>query len=120
MIDQFVLKGGKLLVFIDPNSETESFTPDANQINKSENNSYLNILLEKWGVRMIDDKVVGDLLSARRVEIGSSDQPSVTDYLAWLDIKKENMDEKHQVTSKVQRLTFATAGAILRNENTMR
>ena len=27
-IDQFVLRGGKLLIFIDPNSETESFSPD--------------------------------------------------------------------------------------------
>ena len=38
MIDQFVLKGGKLLVFIDPNSETEGFSPNTNQTNKNDNN----------------------------------------------------------------------------------
>ena len=64
----------------------------------------------------MENKVVGDLLSARRVEIGSSDQPSVTDYIAWLDIKKDHMDYKHQVTSKIQRLTFATAGYLKNNE----
>ena len=117
MVDQFVLRGGKLLVFIDPNSETEDFSPDANQINKSDsNNSNLNELLDKWGVEMVENKIVGDLLSARRIEIGDSNQPSVTDYLAWLDIKKDHMDETHQVTSKVQRLTFATSG-FLKNNN---
>ena len=115
MIDQFVLRGGKLLVFIDPNSETESFSPDADQINGS-NSSYLSELLEKWGVELVENKVVGDLLSARRVEIGASDQPSVTDYLAWLDIKKDHMDDTHQATSKVQRLTFATSGFLKNNK----
>ena len=115
MIDQFVLRGGKLLVFIDPNSETESFSPDADQI-KGSNSSNLSELLEKWGVELAENKVVGDLLSARRVEIGASDQPSVTDYLAWLDIKKDHMDDTHQVTSKVQRLTFATSGFLKNNK----
>ena len=115
MIDQFVLRGGKLLVFIDPNSETESFSPDADQINGS-NSSNLSELLDKWGVELAENKVVGDLLSARRVEIGASDQPSVTDYLAWLDIKKDHMDDTHQVTSKVQRLTFATSGFLKNNK----
>ena len=116
IIDQFVLKGGKLLVFIDPNSETESFSPNTNQTKESNNNSNLKELLDKWGVELVENKVVGDLLSARRVEIGASDQPSVTDYLAWLDIKKDHMDDTHQVTSKVQRLTFATSGFLKNNE----
>ena len=116
MIDQFVLKGGKLLVFIDPNSESESFSPEANQSSDDKNSSSLSELLDRWGVKLVEDKIVGDLLSARRVEIGTSDQPSVTDYLAWLDIKKDHMDSSHQVTSKVQRLTFATSG-FLENSN---
>ena len=116
MIDQFVLKGGKLLVFIDPNSETESFSPNTNQAKESDNNSNLNELLDKWGVELVENKVVGDLLSARRVQIGESDQPSVTDYIAWLDIKKDHMDDTHQATSKVQRLTFATSGFLKNNE----
>ena len=116
-IDQFVLKGGKLLVFIDPNSETESISPNNNQgQDESGNNSNLKDLLDKWGVELVENKVVGDLLSARRVQIGESDQPSVTDYIAWLDIKKDHMDDSHQATSKVQRLTFATPGFLKNNQ----
>ncbi|PPR33064.1 MAG: hypothetical protein CFH27_00753 [Alphaproteobacteria bacterium MarineAlpha6_Bin5] len=116
LIDQFVLNGGKLFVLVDPNSETEAFTPDANPASQTNNSSDLKVLLENWGIDLVENKVVGDLLSARRVEIGSSDQPSVTDYIAWLDIKKDHMDDKHQVTSKIQRLTFATAGYLKNNE----
>ena len=39
------------------------------------------------------------------------------DYLAWLDIKKDHMDDTHQVTSEVQRLTFATSGFLKNNGN---
>ena len=117
MIDQFVLRGGKLLVFIDPNSETENLSPNKNQAEENSNSSNLNELLNKWGIELVENKVVGDLLSARRVEIGASDQPSVTDYLAWLDIKKDHMDDTHQVTSEVQRLTFATSGFLKNNGN---
>ena len=117
MIDQFVLRGGKILVFVDPNSETEGFSPNQNQPTSGDNSSNLSQLLNKWGVELVENKVVGDLLSARRVEIGSSDQPSVTDYLAWLDIKKDHMDSEHQITSKVQRLTLATSGFLKNNNN---
>ena len=96
--------------------ETETFSPNTNQIKETDNNSNLNELLDKWGVEMVENKVVGDLLSARRVQIGSSEQPSVTDYLAWLDIKKDHMDDTHQAISKVQRLTFATSGFLKYNE----
>ena len=116
-IDQFVLKGGKLLVFVDPNSETESFSPNNNPVQKENGNSSdLKELLDKWGLELVQDKVVGDLLSARRVQIGESDQPSVTDYIAWIDIKKDHMDDSHQSTSKVQRLTFATSGFLKNNK----
>ena len=116
-IDQFVLKGGKLLVFVDPNSETESFSPNNNPAQKENGNSSdLKELLDKWGLELVQDKVVGDLLSARRVQIGESDQPSVTDYIAWIDIKKDHMDDSHQATSKVQRLTFATSGFLKNNK----
>ena len=57
-IDQFVLKGGKLLVFIDPNSETESFSPNTGQTKESNNNSNLKELLDKWGVELVENKVV--------------------------------------------------------------
>ena len=69
MIDQFVLRGGKILVFVDPNSETEGFSPNQNQPTSGDNSSNLSQLLNKWGVELVENKVVGDLLSAIRLEI---------------------------------------------------
>ena len=120
MIDQFVMRGGKLLIFLDPNSETEQFSSNQqDQGDKSVNESFLKELLDKWGVELEENNVVADLLSARRVSIGSEDQPTVTDYIAWLDIKKDNIDSDHQATSKVQNLTFATAGILKKNDKNL-
>jgi len=117
MFDQFVLRGGKLLIFLDPNAEVERFRTEQQQstsVSKN-NSSTLKELLDRWGVELVEDKVVGDLLSARRVSIGTDAQPSVTDYIAWLDIKSEYIDSSHQATSKVKNLTFATAGILKHN-----
>ena len=117
MFDQFVLRGGKLLIFLDPNAEVERFRTEQQQstsVSKN-NSSTLKELLDRWGVELVEDKVVGDLLSARRVSIGTDAQPSVTDYIAWLDIKSEYIDSSHQATSKVRNLTFATAGILKHN-----
>ena len=117
MFDQFVLRGGKLLIFLDPNAEVERFRTEQQQstsVSKN-NSSNLKELLDRWGVELVEDKVVGDLLSARRVSIGTDAQPSVTDYIAWLDIKSEYIDSSHQATSKVKNLTFATAGILKHN-----
>ena len=117
MFDQFVLRGGKLLIFLDPNAEVERFRTEQQQstsVSKN-NSSTLKELLDTWGVELLEDNVVGDLLSARRVSIGTDAQPSVTDYIAWLDIKSEYIDSSHQATSKVKNLTFATAGILKHN-----
>ena len=119
MLDQFVLKGGKLLIFLDPNAEVEQFRTDSEQPTGSDSkstSSTLKELLHNWGIDLVEDKVVGDLLSARRVSIGTDTQPSVTDYIAWLDVKNDNIDNEHQALSEVRNLTFATAG-ILKNNN---
>ena len=117
MFDQFVLRGGKLLIFLDPNAEVERFRTEQQQSTSvsRNNSSTLKELLDRWGVELVEDKVVGDLLSARRVSIGTDAQPSVTDYIAWLDIKSEYIDSSHQATSKVRNLTFATAGILKHN-----
>ena len=117
MFDQFVLRGGKLLIFLDPNAEVERFRTEQQQSTSvsRNNSSTLKELLDRWGVELVEDKVVGDLLSARRVSIGTDAQPSVTDYIAWLDIKSEYIDSSHQATSKVKNLTFATAGILKHN-----
>src|SRR5581483_7953942 len=76
-IDQFVLKGGKALVFVDPYSETTAFRTQAMMMRgmppsgASSPTSDLEPLFAKWGIKMDADSVVGDRRLARRVNAGS-------------------------------------------------
>src|ERR1700730_5644756 len=66
-IDQFVLKGGKALVFVDPHSETQA--AHANPMNPSPAGTASNLdkLFAAWGVDMAPGKVAGGRRTERRV-----------------------------------------------------
>lgn len=67
-IDQFVLRGGKAMVFVDPMAEHDEAAPDPERPGVLPRlDSNLAELFEKWGVKLATDKVVGDPQSAVRV-----------------------------------------------------
>ena len=68
-IDQFVLGGGKALVFVDPHSETQA--AQANHMNQpgAPSTSDLALLFKSWGFEMLPKVVAGDRRDAQQVEI---------------------------------------------------
>jgi ABC-type uncharacterized transport system involved in gliding motility auxiliary subunit len=117
-IDQFVLKGGKALVFVDPYSETTAFRAQAAMMRgmppsgASNPTSDLEPMFAKWGVKMDAESVVGDRRLARRVNAGGSSRMQAADYLAWIGVPAENVNRTDPVTADLQRLNFATAGIL--------
>jgi ABC-type uncharacterized transport system involved in gliding motility auxiliary subunit len=117
-IDQFVLKGGKALVFVDPYSETTAFRAQAAMMRgmppsgASNPTSDLEPMFAKWGVKMDAQSVVGDRRLARRVNAGGSSRMQAADYLAWIGVPAENVNRTDPVTADLQRLNFATAGIL--------
>lgn len=105
-IDQFVLKGGHALVFADPLSES---LPGHGMDSKS---PAAESLLASWGVKLVPDKVVGDLGAALQVAVGGSSSSRVVVYPPWLSLDKDQMNGKEIVTSQLKRLTMATPGAL--------
>ncbi|MFB3149795.1 MAG: GldG family protein [Alphaproteobacteria bacterium] len=108
-IDQFVLGGGRALVFVDPNAESEGMrgrrfgAPGGSEFNR---------ILEAWGVRLVEDKVAGDLDTARRVNINQRGRVDVVDYVLWLSLAPGNFDTGDVVTGDVNRLNVATPGIL--------
>ena len=117
-IDQYVLKGGKALVFVDPYSETTAFRAQAAMMRGmppsggSDPTSNLEPLFAKWGVKMDPGFVVGDRRLARRVNAGSSSRVQAADYLAWISVPSDDVEHSDPVTADMQRLNFATAGIL--------
>jgi len=112
-IDQFVLSGGRLMAFVDPFSEADQ--PPADPQNpmaamQAPRNSSLDPLFKAWGVELVAGKVVGDRLSAQRVQaqMGSRVQP--VDYVAWLALKSKNFNSTDFITRDLEKVGMATAG----------
>jgi ABC-type uncharacterized transport system involved in gliding motility auxiliary subunit len=119
-IDQFVLKGGRLLVFVDPYAETEELPSDPNNPFANINmprNSDLGPLFEKWGVEMIHGKVVGDMTLAQKVQIRKGNRMYVTDYPIYMNVNdKTFLNQEDIITTNLSNITLASAGALKKRE----
>lgn len=119
-IDQFVLRGGRLLTFVDPYSETEEIPSDPNNPFANMNvprNSDLNRLFEKWGIEMTQGKVVGDMDLSQRVQIRKGNRMAVINYPIYLDINdKKYMNQEDIVTANLGNITFASVGELKKRD----
>jgi ABC-type uncharacterized transport system involved in gliding motility auxiliary subunit len=106
-IDQFVLRGGRVLAFLDPVSEIGQLTNPA--LGGGLENPELAKLLKTWGVKFDATKVVGDVENARRVQ-SSGPSGVVTDYVAWLALTDGNLDRDEVLTDGVKVVNLATPG----------
>jgi ABC-type uncharacterized transport system involved in gliding motility auxiliary subunit len=110
-IDQFVLGGGHALVFVDPNSEIAQ--SGSAQMGGSSGAPQSTLpLLRAWGVGYNMNKVIGDRLLAQRVQMGNDARNPVASYPIWLHLTNANFNGKDQVTSNLQTLNLASAGAL--------
>ena len=123
-IDQFVLRGGKALVFVDPHSEMQA--AQANQMNPpgAPASSDLAPLFKSWGFEVPPKVVAGDRRDAQQVEIpvpGRGGEP--LDYIAWLDLKPTNLNRTDMITADLSHIMMASPGIlepIARSQNKLR
>lgn len=110
-IDQYVLGGGKAMVFVDPFSEAAAGIPDPENPMRM-HNSRLPELFAAWGVELAPGMIVGDRLSARKVRGGSRERPVAVDYIAWLALDADNFNRERIVTAQLGAINVATAGSL--------
>lgn len=122
-IDQFVLRGGQLLVFIDPHSEADAVTPQPGMPpGLGDHGSNLEKLLGAWGVEMPSDKVAGDLAAARRVQVPMEGQGregtrvAAIDYPLWVAMTPENFNRDDPVVAELAQLNLASPGFLRKKE----
>lgn len=108
-IDQFVLRGGKLLTFVDPFSEadTQAEMPGEMVLDKA---SDLPELFKAWGLRMVPEQVLGDGSYAMSVSMGQGQRP--VRHAAWLSLPKKSLDQDDISTAALETITVATAGIL--------
>ena len=107
-IDQFVLRGGKVLAFVDPYSEADTGMGMPGELPTRV--SDLEPLFKAWGVRLVSDKVVGDGAFGMAVGMGQGQAP--VRHVGWLNLPGEVLDQDDVTTQGLDTLTFASAGIL--------
>ncbi len=104
-IDQFVLRGGRLLVFVDPFSERDPMGAQQPGANVS---STLPKLFDAWGVVFDTTHFIGDYQLALQVSSGQGQAPFK--HLAILQLTDANHGEKDITTGQLESLNFSSSG----------
>jgi ABC-type uncharacterized transport system involved in gliding motility auxiliary subunit len=110
-IDQFVMRGGRMLLFVDPDSGADTSGQDPSNPfagAAANHSSNLQPLLSAWGIDYDPTKVVGDLTLG--LEVRSSMQAPPTRHIGILGLHRDDMDPKDVVTSSLDVINVATAG----------
>lgn len=107
-IDQYVLAGGHLLMFVDPNAEAQPPMPGQGVI--PDTGSHLNKLTSGWGVELVEGKVVGDLSRAVRVRTSPQHGSVVVDYPIWMEFSQQELSDDDIVTSQLGNITIGSPG----------
>lgn len=109
-IDQFALRGGRVLAFMDPVAEAD-LGGDPNDPMARMNaggSSSLGVLLQAWGVSFDTDKVIGDYAYALEVSIGQG-QPPVR-HLGILSVSPDGINNSDVATADLQAVNFSSSG----------
>jgi ABC-type uncharacterized transport system involved in gliding motility auxiliary subunit len=109
-IDQFVMRGGKLMIFVDPLSDAElpQDMAGASAALFQDRSSDLGRLFEAWGIEYDADDVVLDQLNALTVNSGLGQPPSR--HLAMLGIREQGLAADDVITADLSGVNLGSAG----------
>lgn len=105
-IDQYVLGGGKAVIFVDPYAEADGWQAANGPVNGA--SSSLDEMFEAWGLEMPTDKIVADRFAGRRV--GNATGTGYVTYVPWLLLRGPNLDGDSPITAQVDSVAVASAG----------
>ncbi len=110
-IDNYALKGGRILAFLDPHCEAQP-SEDRFSGGSGDKSSDLGPLTRAWGIEWTRSKVVADSTYAQRVRVRSQGPVQVMDYLIWLALREDALAKDDPSTGRLSQVNAQTMGAI--------
>jgi ABC-type uncharacterized transport system involved in gliding motility auxiliary subunit len=111
-IDQFVLRGGRLAVFVDPNASTEQ-NPQSDPNNPmadmfTAKSSNLPKLFDTWKVKFNPDQVVGDRLTGLELQFDQNSAPTRSPVI--MRLTKDQMNQSDIISAELENIILDTVG----------
>jgi len=108
-IDQYMLKGGKALMFADPNLETPTGKRPIMPGMPAPSDHGFGKFFETWGVNL-SKGIVGDAGTAQRINFPSGERTVLVQYLPWLGLRSDNFNTEDATTAHLQFVTMSSTG----------
>jgi ABC-type uncharacterized transport system involved in gliding motility auxiliary subunit len=109
-LDQYVLRGGKAVLFIDPLCENDE--GGGMGAPPEQRASNLSRLFDAWGIESPPDVLAADNQLAESVFIGTRQRPEQVSYMVWLGCDKRALARDDAVTGNLGKVNFATSGIL--------
>ncbi len=112
-VEQFIMRGGHALIFVDPRAEADSPSPtggqqDAYAAMLAPRHSSLEKLFKAWGVQFDTGQIVSDMQLALEVQ-SPSGMP--VRHLGYLGPREDNLSNDDVVTGGIGQINLATPGS---------
>lgn len=107
-LDQFVLRGGRLLAFLDPGSTWDARAQEDIPFPYRSLSSDLPELLEAWGVRYDDHQVVGDWSAGTQLRAANN---ASVETPVWLTLRKGAFASNDVLTAQLEVIMLPYAGS---------
>jgi ABC-type uncharacterized transport system involved in gliding motility auxiliary subunit len=106
-IDQFIMRGGKLIAFLDATSLTDSHTQNPMMGAMPGGGASLDKMLKAWGIQFDSSKVAADMNYKVKVA-GRDNQP--TDMPTFLDLTDDAINKDDVATSEIKDIWYPFGG----------
>lgn len=117
-IDQFVMRGGRLIVAVDPFSRTDlASNPAAGMMGGGrmpESASSLDALFNAWGIQYSRSDMVGDTNRATRINA----MGEAVNYPFFMSLTEEDFTKEVMITANLKQMMIAEGGAISLKDGT--
>ena len=107
-IDQFVMRGGRLMAMVGPYNETLGADPQTGAPPAS-TSSDLGKLFRAWGIVYDSERVVGDITGAWKVRAGTGARAQAVDYVAYFSVR-DGINHDDPATADLSEITLAAPG----------
>ncbi len=116
-IDQFVLGGGKALIFVDPRAEMDRPTNpnDPMAAMQASQSSDLARLFEAWGIEYSPNQIVGDKQLALSITMRPGEPP--VRHVGMLGLTRDSLDQDDVVSGGLDQVNVAMIGYFRKSDD---